>query len=88
MCVCVCVCCSWVFWGDNVGEVVVVGDLNPKLAAVWVKDGKVNGVFLEGGSGDQQQVAKAAALKQPAFDAGQLSAVDGVDSLIALLHAA
>lgn len=44
---------SWQFYGDNVGECIVVGDFNPQLLAVWVQeDGNVKGIFMESPSAE------------------------------------
>uniref|UniRef100_A0A0E0MLW0 monodehydroascorbate reductase (NADH) n=1 Tax=Oryza punctata TaxID=4537 RepID=A0A0E0MLW0_ORYPU len=57
---------SWQFYGDNVGDDVLFGDndptaAKPKFGSYWIKDGKVVGVFLEGGSAEENQaIAKVA----------------------------
>ncbi|KAA8516696.1 hypothetical protein F0562_016798 [Nyssa sinensis] len=57
---------SWQFYGDNVGETVLFGDSNPKspkpkFGSYWIKDGKVVGVFLEGGTPEENKaIAKVA----------------------------
>uniref|UniRef100_A0ACD5ZP00 Uncharacterized protein n=1 Tax=Avena sativa TaxID=4498 RepID=A0ACD5ZP00_AVESA len=65
---------AWQFYGDNVGESVLFGDNDPaaakaKFGTYWVKDGKVLGVFLEGGSADEHQaIAKVARAQPPVAD--------------------
>ncbi|KAF0898389.1 hypothetical protein E2562_007231 [Oryza meyeriana var. granulata] len=65
---------SWQFYGDNVGENVMFGDndptaAKPKFGTYWVKDGKVVGVFLEGGSAEENQaIAKVARAQPPVAD--------------------
>ncbi|KAM0844342.1 hypothetical protein ACQ4PT_057120 [Festuca glaucescens] len=65
---------AWQFYGDNVGESVLFGDNDPaaakaKFGTYWVKDGKVVGVFLEGGSADEYQaIAKVARAQPPVAD--------------------
>ncbi|XP_012066458.1 monodehydroascorbate reductase [Jatropha curcas] len=64
---------SWQFYGDNVGETVLFGDSdpkspNPKFGSYWIKDGKVIGAFLEGGSPDENQAIAKVAKLQPAVD--------------------
>ncbi|OAE29870.1 hypothetical protein AXG93_773s1090 [Marchantia polymorpha subsp. ruderalis] len=60
---------SWQFYGDNVGDAVVWGakgadKVNAKFGAYWVKDGKVMGAFLEGGSADENKALATAARNQ------------------------
>lgn len=44
---------SWQFFGDNVGECIVVGDFDPQLLAIWAEaDGNVKGIFMESPSPD------------------------------------
>lgn len=62
---------SWQFYGDNVGETVTFGsrDLEAKptkFGGYWVKDGKLHGAFLEGGSAEENKAIAKAAREQPA----------------------
>ncbi|KAM0839540.1 hypothetical protein ACQ4PT_060254 [Festuca glaucescens] len=62
---------SWQFYGDNVGEAVLFGDSDPssakpKFGSYWIKDGKVVGAFLEGGSADENGAIAKVARAQPA----------------------
>ncbi|CAN0879993.1 Monodehydroascorbate reductase [Linum grandiflorum] len=64
---------SWQFYGDNVGETVLFGNNDPtsekpKFGTYWVKDGKVVGVFLEGGSPDENKAIAKVARNQPVVD--------------------
>ncbi|KAK3124110.1 hypothetical protein QOZ80_8AG0640570 [Eleusine coracana subsp. coracana] len=65
---------AWQFYGDNVGDDVLFGDndpaaTQPKFGSYWVKDGKVVGVFLEGGSADEYQaIARVARTQPPVVD--------------------
>ncbi|KAG9141218.1 hypothetical protein Leryth_001702 [Lithospermum erythrorhizon] len=74
---------SWQFYGDNVGDSVIFGDNNPtsathKFGAYWIKDGKVVGVFLEGGTPEENKaIAKVAKVQPPAASLEQL-AKDGL----------
>ncbi|KAK2454814.1 monodehydroascorbate reductase (NADH) [Trifolium repens] len=74
---------SWQFYGDNVGETVLFGDNNPaspkpNFGTYWIKDGKVIGAFLEGGSPDENKaIAKVARVKPAVEDVNQL-AKDGI----------
>ncbi|KAL9362096.1 hypothetical protein Peur_044881 [Populus x canadensis] len=62
---------SWQFYGDNVGDAVLFGDSDPaspkpKFGSYWIKDGKVVGVFLEGGTPDENKaIAKVARVQPP-----------------------
>ncbi|KAK6942638.1 FAD/NAD(P)-binding domain [Dillenia turbinata] len=62
---------SWQFYGDNVGETVLFGNNDPeapkpKFGTYWIKDGKVVGAFLEGGSPDENKaIAKVARVQPP-----------------------
>ncbi|KAK7244935.1 hypothetical protein RIF29_39764 [Crotalaria pallida] len=62
---------SWQFYGDNVGDTVLFGDNNPespkpKFGTYWIKDGKVVGVFLEGGTPEENKaIAKVARVQPP-----------------------
>lgn len=65
---------SWQFYGDNVGDTVLFGDNNPstpnaKFGTYWIKDGKIVGAFLEGGSPDENKaIAKVARAQPPVED--------------------
>ncbi|KAL6858733.1 hypothetical protein ACP4OV_017735 [Aristida adscensionis] len=65
---------AWQFYGDNAGEDVLFGDndpaaAKPKFGSYWVKDGKVVGVFLEGGTAEEYQaIAKVAKAQPPVAD--------------------
>uniref|UniRef100_A0A0E0ENZ6 monodehydroascorbate reductase (NADH) n=1 Tax=Oryza meridionalis TaxID=40149 RepID=A0A0E0ENZ6_9ORYZ len=75
---------SWQFYGDNVGEDVLFGDndptaAKPKFGSYWIKDGKVVGVFLEGGSAEENQaIAKVARAQPPVADVEALKK-EGLD---------
>lgn len=62
---------SWQFYGDNVGDAVLFGDNDPaspkpKFGSYWIKDGKVVGVFLEGGTPDENKaIAKVGRVQPP-----------------------
>ncbi|KAK6943998.1 FAD/NAD(P)-binding domain [Dillenia turbinata] len=62
---------SWQFYGDNVGDTVLFGNNDPKapkpkFGTYWIKDGKVVGAFLEGGSPDENKAIAKVARVQPA----------------------
>ncbi|OAY67810.1 putative monodehydroascorbate reductase, cytoplasmic isoform 4 [Ananas comosus] len=69
---------SWQFYGDNVGDSILFGDNDPtspkpKFGTYWIKDGKVVGVFLEGGSPDETKaIAKLARFQPPVSDLEEL----------------
>ncbi|KAG8048285.1 hypothetical protein GUJ93_ZPchr0008g12859 [Zizania palustris] len=75
---------AWQFYGDNVGDDVLFGDndptaAKPKFGTYWVKDGKVVGVFLEGGSAEENQaIAKVARAQPPVADVDALK-TEGLD---------
>jgi len=65
---------SWQFYGDNVGDATIwgrqgAGKPGSKFGAYWVKDGKVIGAFLEGGSPDENKLIAKVAREQPTVDA-------------------
>ncbi|RWR97161.1 monodehydroascorbate reductase [Cinnamomum micranthum f. kanehirae] len=70
---------SWQFYGDNVGDTVMFGDSDPespkpKFGSYWIKDGKVVGAFLEGGTPEENKaIAKVAGLHPPVGDVNQLA---------------
>ncbi|KAK9122741.1 hypothetical protein Sjap_012343 [Stephania japonica] len=70
---------SWQFYGDNVGDAVLFGDSDPasakpKFGSYWVKDGKVVGTFLEGGTPDENKaIAKVAKLQPAASSVDELT---------------
>ncbi|CAA3026426.1 monodehydroascorbate reductase-like [Olea europaea var. sylvestris] len=70
---------SWQFYGDNVGETVFYGDgslTSPthKFGSYWIKDGKVVGAFLEGGTPEENKaIAKVARVQPPAHSLDQLA---------------
>lgn len=71
---------SWQFYGDNVGDTILFGDNNPavpkaKFGSFWIKDGKVVGAFLEGGTPEENKaIAKVARVQPPAVSLEQLKA--------------
>ncbi|KAG9455055.1 hypothetical protein H6P81_007959 [Aristolochia fimbriata] len=61
---------SWQFYGDNVGDTVLFGDNSPesqkpKFGSYWIKDGKVVGAFLEGGTPEENKAIAQVARVQP-----------------------
>ncbi|KAL4605805.1 hypothetical protein ACB092_09G056100 [Castanea dentata] len=70
---------SWQFYGDNVGDTVIFGDNNPespkpKFGSYWIKDGKVFGAFLEGGTPEENKaIAKVARVQPPVQNLDVLS---------------
>ena len=76
---------SWQFYGDNVGETVLFGDNNPaspkpKFGSYWIKDGKVVGAFLEGGTPEENKaIAKVAKVQPPVQSLDELK-TDGLSS--------
>ncbi|CAN1357149.1 Monodehydroascorbate reductase [Linum perenne] len=54
------------------------GGIKPKFGTYWVKDGKVVGVFLEGGSPDENKAIAKVARNQPPVDNISLLAQEGL----------
>ncbi|KAG2682933.1 hypothetical protein I3843_10G007400 [Carya illinoinensis] len=74
---------SWQFYGDNVGETVLFGDNNPaspnpKFGTYWIKDGKIFGAFLEGGSPEENKAIAKVARVQPSIESRDLLAEEGI----------
>ncbi len=76
---------SWKFYGDTDGECVVVGDFKPKLLAAWIKDGKVNGVFMESASDEDTAAMIKIASSRPTVDVEKFKAAGSADEGLALL---
>ncbi|XP_022985194.1 monodehydroascorbate reductase, seedling isozyme-like isoform X2 [Cucurbita maxima] len=61
---------SWRFYGDNVGDATVVfgnrnpGAKKPKFGCYWIKDGRIMGGFLEGGSDEENKAIQNMAWHQ------------------------
>lgn len=61
------------------GDTVLFGDNNPaspkpKFGTYWIKDGKVIGAFLEGGTLEENQaIAKVARVQPPVSSVDQLA---------------
>jgi len=72
---------AWKFYGDNIGEVVIVGSMKPFLLALWIREEvdakgrrQVNGVFLEsGGDPKYDELIRKVAQMQPMISKQQLS---------------
>ncbi|KFK38340.1 hypothetical protein AALP_AA3G101300 [Arabis alpina] len=74
---------SWEFYGDNVGESVLFGDNDPKspkpkFGTYWVKDGKVVGVFLEGGTPEENKAIAKIAREQPSVESLDVLSKEGL----------
>lgn len=76
---------SWKFYGDNDGDCVVVGDFKPKLLAAWIKDGVVNGIFMESPSDEDTASMQKIARARPSVDVAKLKAAGSADEALALL---
>lgn len=74
---------SWQFYGDNVGETVLFGNndptsANPKFGTYWIKDGKVLGAFLEGGTPEENKAISKVAKLQPPVESLDLLTKEGL----------
>lgn len=78
---------AWVFYGLQRGDPIVVGNFDPKMAAFWVEESRVKGVFLESGSQQQKDALPSIARSQPKVDAEKLRACSSVDDALALVGA-
>lgn len=74
----------WQFYGDNVGDVVEVGDFSPKYAAFWIESGKLKGVFLESGSPEEFGALPKLARQQPKLDAKKLQGASSVEHALSI----
>ncbi|EEH52957.1 uncharacterized protein MICPUCDRAFT_36082 [Micromonas pusilla CCMP1545] len=92
---------AWVFYGAQPegAEVVVVGELRPKLFAAWIDpsgafyisqtDGTtLVGAMLESGDGEEVDVVKSAAERCPKVDVDALKKCATVEDALALVAAA
>ncbi len=76
----------WVFYGDNAGEAILVGDFAPQLACFWVDaSDALQGVFLESGAPDAVAQLPALARSKPRVDAAALRAARSVDEALQLI---
>jgi len=74
---------SWQFYGDNVGESVLFGDNDPKspkpkFGSYWIKEGKLIGVFLEGGSPEENNAIAKVARTQPSVESIDVLSKEGL----------
>ncbi|XP_078445849.1 monodehydroascorbate reductase 6 [Wolffia australiana] len=76
----------WQFFGDNVGDVIEVGNFDPKLAAFWIDSGnRLKGVFLESGTTEEFGLLPKLARLQPVVDRAKLQTSSTVESALELL---
>lgn len=74
----------WQFYGDNVGEVVEIGNFDPKYAAFWIDTGKLKGVFLESGSAEEFGSLAKLARQQPNLDVKRLQGASSVEDALSI----
>ncbi|KAH7282654.1 hypothetical protein KP509_35G042000 [Ceratopteris richardii] len=74
----------WQFYGDNVGDVVEVGDFSPKYAAFWIQSGVLKGVFLESGSPEEFGALPKLARQQPKLDVKKLQSASKVEDALSI----
>lgn len=76
---------SWQFFGDNVGEPYLFGNMEPKLSAFWIDGSQVNGVFMESPNEEDTAAMKAIATKQPTVDMAALKAATTADEALKIV---
>uniref|UniRef100_A0A1J3C9Y2 monodehydroascorbate reductase (NADH) n=1 Tax=Noccaea caerulescens TaxID=107243 RepID=A0A1J3C9Y2_NOCCA len=74
---------SWQFYGDNDGEPVLFGDNDPKspkpkFGTFWVKEGRVVGAFLEGGTPYENKGIAKVAREQPLVESVDVLSKEGL----------
>ncbi|XP_057478446.1 LOW QUALITY PROTEIN: monodehydroascorbate reductase, chloroplastic/mitochondrial-like [Actinidia eriantha] len=72
----------WQFFGDNVGEIVEIGNFDPKIATFWIDSGKLKGVLLESGSPEEFQLLPTLARSQPIVDKAKLRSASSVEAAL------
>mmetsp|Transcript_9943 Transcript_9943/g.26470 ORF Transcript_9943/g.26470 Transcript_9943/m.26470 type:complete len:511 (+) Transcript_9943:135-1667(+) len=78
---------SWQFFGDAPAgaECVLLGDMNPKLLAAWVLDGRVTGVFMESPSDEDSAVLRSVAVARPTVSAKDIAGAGDPDAALSML---
>ena len=78
----------WQLHGETTDAPVVVGDFAPKLAAFFLDrdDGRIRGVFLEGGTPDEFALARAIAQAKPIRQPGALASAPSVEDALDVAH--
>lgn len=76
---------SWKFYGDSKGDCYVAGDFAPKLLAIWVTDGNVNGIFMEHASDEETEQMKKVAREGCTVDVEAFQKCSSTDEAWALL---
>lgn len=76
---------SWKFYGDSKGDCIVVGDFDTKLLAIWVDNGKVNGIFVESPSDEDVSVMQKIARERPSIDVDAFKAIGNFDGCISFI---
>ena len=76
----------WVFHGFADGEVIVVGDFAPMLAAFWVDNdtGALSAIFLESGDAAHVQQLPAVCAARPKVDADALRRAKSAHAALAI----
>ncbi|XP_024012537.1 monodehydroascorbate reductase 2-like [Eutrema salsugineum] len=74
---------SWQFYGDNVGETVLFGDNDPKspkpkFGSYWIKERKLIGAFLEGGTFEENKAIAKVARTQPSVESLDVLSKEGL----------
>lgn len=76
---------SWVFYGLQTGDIITVGDFNPRLAAFWIDGQKCVGIMLESGAAEQNAALAAAVRSGKSIDIDALRAASSVDAALSLV---
>ncbi|CAN6485216.1 unnamed protein product [Victoria cruziana] len=78
----------WQFFGDNVGETVEIGNLDPKMACFWLESGRLKGVFLESGSPQEFELLPTLARRQPVISKSKLQGAPSVEAALGIARLA
>ncbi|KAK6935431.1 FAD/NAD(P)-binding domain [Dillenia turbinata] len=77
----------WQFFGDNVGEIVEVGNFDPKIVTFWIDSGKLMGVLVESGSPEEFKLLPELARRQPIIDRAKLQKASSVEEALEIARA-
>lgn len=73
----------WQFYGDNAGDVIEIGNFEPKVASFWIGPGnRLKGIFLESGSSEEFQLLPRLAREQPVINISKLQSAPTVEAAL------